>query len=185
MKKLIARMVATCIIGYMPFAPGTWGSALALGVGYCIVDRYGWFEMALAFGAVCLIGLITTRWYLYAMPDRKDPKEVVIDEVAGQWLTLLTPILLLHLGAWLQTGILSVIALEKHWVAIYFTLGFIFFRLFDILKPWPVSFFDRKVKGAWGVMLDDIAAGLMAGVLLYVIYIIGPIVLSDTDSNLY
>lgn len=184
MKKLFARLCATCLVGYMPFAPGTWGSALALGLGFLIVDRYGWFEMTCAFIAVSLFGFIVSRWYLQAKPEKSDPKEVVIDEVAGQWLTLLVPILLLHLGTWMQTGTLTTIALDKHWVSAYFALSFIFFRLFDIVKPWPVSFFDRKVKGALGIMLDDIAAAIMAGVLLYVVYIAGPIFVGDAVSSI-
>ncbi|PIW31259.1 MAG: phosphatidylglycerophosphatase A, partial [Rhodospirillales bacterium CG15_BIG_FIL_POST_REV_8_21_14_020_66_15] len=77
--------------------------------------------------------------------EAKDPSFVVIDEVAGQWLALLPagpdPVL--------------------------FAAGFLAFRLFDIWKPWPASWADRRVGGAWGVMLDDLIAGGYAAALVY------------------
>ncbi len=70
---------------------------------------------------------------------------MVVDEVVGQWLTLLSAALdpLLYLA------------------------GFAFFRGFDIVKPWPIGWADRRIPGAYGVMLDDVLAGLYAGVLLF------------------
>jgi phosphatidylglycerophosphatase A len=179
----LATLIATCLVGYSPIAPGTVGSALALAAGYWIMDRLGWLELLIAFIASLLLGLWATRTYLAGKGEDTDPKEVVIDEVAGLWLTLLVPMILLHLGVFAQTGILQPIALETHWVPIYFSLAFLLFRLFDIAKPWPVSFFDLKVKGTWGVMLDDIAAGVMAGVVLYVIYIVGPSFLGSGNEG--
>lgn len=183
MNPALIRIIATCGVGRIPFAPGTWGSALALALGYLIVDRLGWFECFIAFILATLIGTYASSAYMRQNAGEHDPKEIVIDEVAGQWLTLLTPILLLHLGTWMQAGELHVIALEKDWVGIYFGLAFVLFRAFDILKPWPISFLDRRIKGGIGVMLDDIFAGLAGGVLLYVIYIVGPMMLGEpTDS---
>jgi phosphatidylglycerophosphatase A len=74
-----------------------------------------------------------------------DPGAVVIDEVAGQWL--------------------AVVLLRADPLA-YF-LAFVFFRLFDIAKPWPVGWLDRTLKGGLGIMVDDLMAGLYAGVLGY------------------
>lgn len=183
MNRTVATMIATCGVGMSPVAPGTAGSLFAVGAGYLIVDRFGWLECFIAFILATIIGTWATAVYQRNHPDRPDPKEVVIDEVAGQWLTLLCPILLLHLGTWIQMGTLHVIALERDWVATYFIVAFILFRLFDILKPWPISFIDRRMKNAVGVMLDDIFAGVMAGVLLYVLYIVGPLVMGTaTDS---
>ena len=74
----------------------------------------------------------------------KDAPQIVSDEFAGMWLALL--------GA------------PQTWFAV--VLGFAAFRLFDVWKPWPVGWLDRNVAGAWGVMLDDLAAGLLSlGVL--------------------
>ena len=85
-----------------------------------------------------------------ALSGEHDPGPVVVDEVAGQWLTL------------------AIVPLD----AIWFVAGFCAFRLFDIVKPWPVGWLDRRVKGGFGVMLDDIAAGLYAAVLLYIAQIL-------------
>lgn len=185
MNAALTRILATCIVGRMPFAPGTWGSLLGLGLGYLIVDRFGWFECFLAFVFITFLGAYVSGLYMRQQGGEHDPGEIVIDEVAGQWLTLLTPILLLHLGTWLQTGTLNVIALEHDWVGIYFALAFVLFRAFDILKPWPISFIDRKLKGGFGVMLDDLFAAVAAGVILYVIYIVGPIAFGDAVQHSY
>lgn len=184
MKRWIATGIATCGVGFAPLASGTVGSLLGLGLGYLIVDRLGWLECFIAFVLVSIIGTWATAIYQKHHPERPDPKEVVIDEVAGQWLTLLCPILFLHLGTWIQMGTLHVIALEHDWVATYFALAFILFRLFDIVKPWPISWIDRRMKSAVGVMLDDLVAAFMAGVLLYVIYIVGPLLLGTTSETM-
>jgi phosphatidylglycerophosphatase A len=78
-----------------------------------------------------------------------DPSECVLDEVAGQWFALL-PIALATRGA-------------DWWP---FVMAFLFFRLFDIWKPWPVSALER-LPGGYGIMMDDVLAGLIAAALLY------------------
>lgn len=184
MTRGLSTAITTCGVGFSPIAPGTVGSLFALGLGYFIVDRFGWLECFIAFLLVTVLGTVATASYLRHYPENKDPKHIVIDEVAGQWLTLLCPILFLHLGTWIQMGSLHVIALERDWVSIYFALAFVLFRLFDILKPWPISFIDRRMKNAVGVMLDDLFAGLMGGVLLYVIYIVGPLMLGTAEETI-
>ena len=79
----------------------------------------------------------------------KDPGCIVIDEFVGQWLALLPLLLWPRPSAVLWTGV-----------------GFALFRAFDVLKPWPVSWADRSVKGGVGVMLDDLLAGALAALLL-------------------
>jgi phosphatidylglycerophosphatase A len=86
---------------------------------------------------------------------RQDPPECVIDELAGQWLTC--AFALLTFGGLLPPEHISLPA---------FALAFVLFRLFDIWKPWPVSWADQTLKGGLGVMTDDAIAGLMAGVLV-------------------
>jgi phosphatidylglycerophosphatase A len=86
---------------------------------------------------------------------RIDPSECVIDELAGQWLAC--AFALLSFGGLLPANHLSLPA---------FGLAFVLFRLFDIWKPWPVSWAENSLKGGLGVMMDDIVAGLMAGVLV-------------------
>jgi phosphatidylglycerophosphatase A len=82
-----------------------------------------------------------------ARTGTEDPGAIVIDEVAGQWLVLVVA----PLDVW------------------YFLLGFVLFRLFDIVKPWPVSWADRRIKGGLGVMLDDMLAGVYGAAIVVVV----------------
>ena len=139
-------------LGLLRPAPGTWGSAGAIALGLAI-DRYlGFPAMVFATILVTCLGFFACR---IALADRPgdDPSEIVIDEVAGQWLALLFPA-----AAFWHRGIedWAVIAYPG-WLA-----AFLFFRLFDIWKPWLVGRADRRGDPA-GVMLDDLWAGLFAG----------------------
>ncbi|MBL4689959.1 MAG: phosphatidylglycerophosphatase A [Rhodospirillales bacterium] len=129
--------------GLLPRAPGTWGSLLAVGLAWGIVQVWG--PAGLAVGAALAFGVGV--WVSGVCIDKygaEDPKQVVIDEIAGQWLVLLV----------VPPGLAD------------YALGFILFRVFDILKPWPVSWADRTIKGGLGVMLDDILAAVYAIIVL-------------------
>lgn len=144
------RAVATLFgLGYLRPGPGTWASAAALPLLWALHVLGGFAAVILATLAVTAIG-----WWAVARAtaeaDDKDPSEIVIDELAGQWLAL-WPV---SAGAAVSGA--PVLALWPGWVA-----GFVLFRLFDILKPGPVGWADRR-PGATGVMLDDLIAGLMA-----------------------
>lgn len=124
--------------GWMKPAPGTWGSAAALPLAWLLWDLGGHPALAGAMAIVFFVGWWASERIVRA-DGLEDPSWVVIDEVAGQWMVLLfTPPSLLD-----------------------YAIGFALFRLFDIWKPWPVSWADQKVKGGLGIMLDDIFAGLM------------------------
>lgn len=133
-------------VGFFKQAPGTIGSLASLLIwAPCVFFGVSpWVRLLLVL-AVFLVGWWAT---FCALPTfkRQDPKEIVIDEVAGQGLAL--------------------VLCPPSWVALL--LGFVLFRLFDILKPWPISFIDRKIKSALGIMLDDILAGLFAGLILVI-----------------
>ena len=142
----LALFVATvCGIGYFPWAPGTVASLAALGVGYVATVSNGfspiWLALAAAtlFIPAVLVSEISEKRYA-----QSDPNSVVIDEVIGQWLAV------------------SVAAGDNqiHWV-----LAFILFRVFDIAKPYPIKKCERFSKG-WGVVADDVAAGLYAMIIL-------------------
>lgn len=148
------RAVTTVLgIGHLRPAPGTWASAAALVVGV-VVDRYlGAPGLVITTALVTWLGFIACARTL--LPGQ-DPSEVVIDEVAGQWLTLLFPSLAFFANGhdgWLP------------WPA--YVSAFVFFRLFDIWKPWLVGRADRRHDPA-GVMLDDLWAGLFAGICVII-----------------
>ncbi len=146
-----AAWIATFFgVGRLRPAPGTWGSLAAILLGWAIVRAAG-------FPALCVATLLATAagfWSCAAyLKDRPgdDPSEVVIDEVAGQWLALLFP----ALGFWWRGW--------EAWLPWPAPLAaFLFFRLFDIWKPWLVGRADRR-GDPMGVMLDDLWAGLFAG----------------------
>lgn len=134
-------------LGLLPKAPGTWASLAALPPAWAIANAFGRLWLAFALVAVVALGV----WCAGAVARRNDtsddPQIVVIDEIAGQWLTLL--------------------AVPPD--AALYAIGFVLFRLFDIWKPWPVSWAERAFKGGLGVMIDDLFAGVYGGALLFVI----------------
>ena len=129
-------------VGLLPKAPGTWGSLAALPCAWLIVWAGG--PIALACAAAAAFGLGWWASEIYAK-GRSDPGEVVIDEVAGQWLVLI--------AAPLDFGL--------------YALGFVLFRLADITKPWPANWAERRLPGGLGIMADDSVAGVYAGVALW------------------
>ena len=132
-------------VGNLPAAPGTFGSLAALPFAWLIAAYAGPLALGLAGVAVFCVGWWASNVYVGAT-GIEDPGPVVIDEVAGQWLTLVVA----APGVW------------WHWLA-----GFMLFRLFDIVKPWPVGWADKAIKGGFGVMVDDILAAAYAGGALY------------------
>lgn len=143
---LIATWFGT---GYMKPAPGTWGSAAALPFAWVIAALAGSHLMWSLLGAtmvVFLIGIVAANRF-DAMSGGHDASEIVVDEVAGVWLTL------------------AFVPLDP----VLYGIGFLLFRIFDILKPWPIRWADRTINGGLGVMIDDILAAIPAAGLLVVI----------------
>ena len=130
-------------IGLSPRAPGTVGSLLALLPWY-----FGLQHLSLpVYAAVLVIAFAVGVWaadWVIAKTRIEDPSVVVWDEFIGQWIALM-----LAPAGWV-------------WVL----AGFALFRLFDIWKPWPVGWADRKLHGGFGTMLDDVLAGLYAFAIL-------------------
>lgn len=137
--------------GLLPKIPGTWGSAAALPFAWGIMWFGGpWTLLAFAVGAF-VVGIWAAGMYS-KHSGIKDAGPIVIDEVAGQWLTLI------------PAGLDPVL----------FLIGFFLFRAADILKPWPANWADRELEGGLGVMLDDIFAGIYAAIgLLAFIWLFG------------
>ena len=126
--------------GRMRTAPGTWGSLVA-----AILAPFLFLPLPLWGRVVALMLLFPFGSWCAGQAERsmccKDPSCVVVDELWGQWITLL-----------------PLAAAETLWII----PAFLFFRLFDIAKPWPVRASERWLPGGWGIMIDDGLAGLYA-----------------------
>ncbi|HUK60081.1 MAG TPA: phosphatidylglycerophosphatase A [Stellaceae bacterium] len=139
-----AMLVATLAgIGFLPKAPGTWGSLVALPFVWLAAHTGGAGAILAAAAAIFAIGWWAAAIVVQHMGD--DPPAVVVDEAAGQFLALAAaPLDLWHYAA-----------------------GFALFRLFDIAKPWPVGWADRTIPGGFGVMVDDVLAAVYAAAVLF------------------
>ncbi len=145
--------------GLLRPAPGTWGSLLALVLGEALIRFMGFPALLLATLAVTALGFWSCGVELAGRPG-DDPSEIVIDEVAGQWLTLLFP----AAGFYFAPAAQAALQASGGWLPWPAWIApFALFRLFDIWKPWIIGHADRRGDAA-GVMLDDLWAGLFAGV---------------------
>ncbi len=129
--------------GFAPKAPGTFGSLAALLIWWFALGHLSLAVQLCTIAVVTAVGTWLTR-RVQARYQVSDPGAIVIDEFAGQWIALL-------FAPFTLWGMLAAFAL---------------FRLFDIWKPWPVGALEKGVPGAFGVMVDDLAAGAMALVVL-------------------
>jgi phosphatidylglycerophosphatase A len=159
-KDYLALAVATCGVGYLPLAPGTWGSLLAVG-GYMLFRR-AWFphsdiEPIVYSSSFLLVELvaITTLTLLgtwaASRTERvlqlKDPGKVVIDEVAGQLIALVA------------------VPVTMQGPPTLVVVAFILFRFFDIVKPYPARRLE-SLSGGLGIMADDLVAGAYAAIIV-------------------
>jgi phosphatidylglycerophosphatase A len=155
----IALALATCFgCGLFPWGPGTAGSLVAIGIAWLVSANLGGTRQFL-FGMTCLL-IMPAVWSATVTAKQagnSDPGKVVIDELLGQWVTLL--------GAPVYTPVTL-------------GIGFFLFRLFDIWKPWPVCLLEELPEG-WGIVADDIGAGLLGALILY----IGSILVPATRSS--
>ena len=146
---LHVRLAATFFgAGRFPAASGTFGSMVALPFGIALLQipaPFGRLALLVAVTGVLALGIWASGRYCAAI-EQEDSGEVVIDEVAGQWLALVFA------------------APDNPW---HFFAAFLLFRFFDIAKLWPASWAQDHLPGGWGVMMDDIVAGLYAAAALY------------------
>jgi len=146
----MSHIIATFFyIGHLRPAPGSWGSLAALMSGAAVINGAELIGLCIGILLACLLGYWATARETAEKSDH-DPSEIVIDEVAGQWITLLP---------------LAIWPLPFDSAAFYYLFGFVASRLFDLTKPGLVGWADRLV-GPLGVMLDDIIAGLMAALAM-------------------
>jgi phosphatidylglycerophosphatase A len=142
MIRLIMAIATGLGAGCLPKAPGTWGSAVGLLI-YYLLHTLQLSSYLFAVGILLIVGTFTAG-SAEKILDRKDPGSVVIDEIVGMLITLTTapaePLI------WL--------------------LGFLVFRFFDIVKPFPVGWIDKNLHGGLGIMLDDVMAGFYSLLVL-------------------
>lgn len=150
----LAKFIATFgFTGFFPKAPGTAGTLAATLLIYPFIPYLSMGEMQHILSSTFLLGVIATSFYI-KKTQRLDPPEVVIDEAFGVFTSLFINIYF------------------APQISLYYIAGstFILFRFFDILKPFPISLIDQRMKNALGVMLDDFVAGVFASAV-FIIFI--------------
>ena len=148
MRLKISEWIATCFkVGYLPLAPGTWGSAFAILLWWVLLKDLNAYVFGVIIIIFLLIGIVVSD-IIIDQSGNHDPSYIIIDELVGQWLALLL----------LPEGFFNI------------AIAFILFRFFDIIKPWPIRLIEKLPKGL-GVMSDDLTAGLITLVLIQVINI--------------
>mgnify|MGYP001457858497 FL=1 len=148
MRLKISEWIATCFkVGYLPLAPGTWGSVFAILLWWVLLKDLNTYIFGIVIIIFLLIGIVVSNIIIDQSGDH-DPSHIIIDELVGQWLALFL----------LPEGFFNI------------AISFILFRFFDIIKPWPIRLIEKLPKGL-GVMSDDLTAGLITLVLIQVINI--------------
>ena len=153
------RLLTSCFgLGWLPIAPGSWGSlpsAIIFGLVYYLVGS-GVLAASLMVALIVAGSVVCVKFshVAVAATGNEDPNEVVADEIAGQALTFLAmPLLMTNVSG----GQIVSIAV----------LGYFLFRLFDTVKPWP-SYRLEELPAGWGILADDLMAGVYAGIALFV-----------------
>ncbi len=145
-------------VGLLPIAPGTWGSIAALILFFCYVFfQINFFYFLLSFFLLSIFAVIASELSSKDLVE-KDHKAIVIDEVSGAWLSFL---FVPALGGYDFTSA------EWQFKAYFIAMTLlVLFRFFDILKPHPISLVDQRFKSGFGIVLDDLIAGVFAGLTL-------------------
>lgn len=147
---VLARWLALWFgAGLSPKAPGTVGSLAALPCAYGLTLLGGPYLLAAA--ALVLIPLGVWAAARETAVGETDPGRVVIDEVAGQWIALIPAAAFGGVAEWI--------------------VAFLAFRALDILKPGPIGWADRNLHGGWGIMMDDVIAGIGAAAIVWLFFV--------------
>jgi phosphatidylglycerophosphatase A len=138
-------------VGYSPIAPGTLGTLIAIPVYYFLSEIPSpIYEITLIASFFLSVWISESAEIFFR---KKDDQRIVIDEMIGFLITML----------WVPKTILFIV------------IGFFLFRFFDILKPFPIRHLERRLKGGFGVVLDDVMAGVYANIILRLIHLILPL----------
>lgn len=144
MDRLIMLLATGFGAGYLPKAPGTWGTLVALPI-YLLLHGLAPGPYIATLAGLFFIGILIAG-SAEKIVDRADPGLIVIDEIVGMLITLI--------GA------------PLHWLVIL--VGFTLFRFFDVLKPFPIGLVDQRFHGGIGIMLDDVVAGIYGLICLQI-----------------
>ena len=148
MRLRISEWIASCFkVGYLPLAPGTWGSIFAILLWWVFLKDLSTFIFCIIIVVLFFTGIVVSNTIINHNQDN-DPSYVIIDELVGQWIALLI----------IPDGYYNILII------------FVLFRFFDIIKPWPIRYFEQLPKGL-GVMSDDVVAGLFTFILTQIINI--------------
>jgi phosphatidylglycerophosphatase A len=150
MDRLFMAIASGLGLGYLPIAPGTWGTLLAFPLHFLLI-RLSPQSYAISLAAIFVLAVLAAG-AAEKIVDYKDPGLVVIDEVIGMLIALI--------GAPSTAPV---------WVA-----GFIIFRFFDIVKPFPIRLIDQRINGGIGIVLDDVLAGIYSLIVLQILCRIFP-----------
>lgn len=152
MKQKIIVLLATFFgSGKLPKSPGTWGTLATIPLWYLMASQLHVITYMIVTLFLCVAAILVSQAY-ENMTNTHDSKEIVIDEVVGFLITM----------TWLPMTWQSLVA------------GFVLFRIIDITKPPPIRQLDQKIKGGVGVVIDDIAAGLVCNIILQMVYTYTP-----------
>ena len=149
-------------IGFIPFASGTIGSLAGIALWLALREIKSPWTMILAIVLIFILSWPITEVYLRKKNKEHDPAEVIIDEVIGQWVSLIPLIYLDSIEYPMINNQFFVFVLSS----------FLLFRFFDIFKPWPISIIDQQ-KNSFSVLFDDVLAGFFSSICItgYILWI--------------
>lgn len=160
MKQKLVILLATFFgSGKLPKSPGTWGTLATIPLWYLLATNLHVVTYMIVTLLLCVAAILIAQAY-ENMTNTHDSKEIVIDEVVGFLITM----------TWLPMTWQSLVA------------GFVLFRIIDIAKPPPIRQLDQKVKGGVGVVIDDIAAGVVCNIILQMVYTYTPWLGAQTQT---
>ena len=145
---IVVFLATGCFTGFLPVMPGTWGTFAAIPI-VILVHRVNLIVQ----GIIALVFVAFAAWVAgraEILLEDRDPGPIVIDEMVGFLISLL----------WLPLSPLSLF------------LGFALFRLFDIVKPPPISIVEKRMRGGWGVVIDDVLAGVFTNATLRLLFMV-------------
>ena len=140
----VPHVLATCFgVGSIPFAPGTWGSLFAI----LLIYNLSFLQERIILATFLIVAF---SWWVCVevyKEIKSDSSEIVIDEFAGMFVACMF--------------------INHDFISLAF--AFLFFRFFDIVKPWPISWVDKNIKNGPGILIDDLLAGLFTSILMLAI----------------